>query len=334
MSDVYRIFGSENSPYSVKTRQYFRYKGIPNEWILRTGASMEEYKKYARLPIVPAVATPDDEAMQDSTPILEAMEAKFPDPAAQPADPTLAFLSALIEEFSDEWGNKWMFHFRWAREVDQVSTAKRLVGEMMAGASEEAMAPMVAQIQERMVGRISVVGSNETTAPIIEASFQGGVDLLEAHLEDRNWLFGGRPCFADFGLAGQLHAALCDPTAGSILKQKAPAVCAWIDRFLNPAVSGDFETWASLAPTLEPFLSGPVRHFLTWSDANAKAIAAGDDSLSVELDGQTWTQSVGGPQKYHAKSLKELRRKFAEVKEVEPLRDILAKAGCLEWLEA
>ena len=69
MSDVYRIFGSENSPYSVKTRQYFRYKGIPNEWILRTGASMEEYKKYARLPIVPAVATPDDEAMQDSTPI-------------------------------------------------------------------------------------------------------------------------------------------------------------------------------------------------------------------------------------------------------------------------
>jgi hypothetical protein len=89
-----------------------------------------------------------------------------------------------------------------------------------------------------------------------------------------------------------------------------------------------------LAPTLEPFLSGPVRHFLTWSDANAKAIAAGDDSLSVELDGQTWTQSVGGPQKYHAKSLKELRRKFAEVKEVEPLRDILAKAGCLEWLEA
>ena len=92
MSDVYRLFGSENSPYSVKTRQYFRYKGIPNEWILRTGASMEEYKKYARLPIVPAVATPDDKAMQDSTPILDAMDAKLPDPPSQPADPTLPFL--------------------------------------------------------------------------------------------------------------------------------------------------------------------------------------------------------------------------------------------------
>ena len=74
MSDIYRIFGSENSPYSIKARSYFRYKGIPHEWIIRNGATMEEYKKYARLPIVPAVATPEDEALQDSTPILEAME--------------------------------------------------------------------------------------------------------------------------------------------------------------------------------------------------------------------------------------------------------------------
>ena len=27
MSDVYRIFGAEISPYSVKVRSYFRYKG-------------------------------------------------------------------------------------------------------------------------------------------------------------------------------------------------------------------------------------------------------------------------------------------------------------------
>ena len=32
---TYRIFGAEISPYSVKVRSYFRYKGIEHEWIVR-----------------------------------------------------------------------------------------------------------------------------------------------------------------------------------------------------------------------------------------------------------------------------------------------------------
>ena len=36
---VYRIFGSELSPYSVKVRSYFRYKGLPHEWLLRSPAN-------------------------------------------------------------------------------------------------------------------------------------------------------------------------------------------------------------------------------------------------------------------------------------------------------
>ena len=57
MSDVYRIFGSELSPYSIKVRSYFRFKGIPHEWIERSNTVMEEYKKYAKLPLIPVVVT-------------------------------------------------------------------------------------------------------------------------------------------------------------------------------------------------------------------------------------------------------------------------------------
>ena len=77
MSDVYRIFGAEVSPYSVKVRSYFRYKGIPHEWIVRNNSNMEEYKKYAKLPIIPAVATPEDQGLQDSTPILENLKVVY-----------------------------------------------------------------------------------------------------------------------------------------------------------------------------------------------------------------------------------------------------------------
>ena len=62
MSVVYRIFGSEMSPYSVKVRSYFRYKDIPHQWIPRNAASQAEFEKHAKMPIIPLVVTPDGTA--------------------------------------------------------------------------------------------------------------------------------------------------------------------------------------------------------------------------------------------------------------------------------
>ena len=78
MADVYRIYGAEMSPYSVKVRSYFRYKGIPHRWIVRNAETEAEYQKYAKLPIVPLVVTPDDEGIQDSTPIIERSRRTIP----------------------------------------------------------------------------------------------------------------------------------------------------------------------------------------------------------------------------------------------------------------
>ena len=86
----YRIFGSELSPYSVKVRAYFRYKDLPHEWIARSPAVQAEFQKYAKLPLVPLVVTPEGEGVQDSTPILERFEALTPEPSIIPADPALA----------------------------------------------------------------------------------------------------------------------------------------------------------------------------------------------------------------------------------------------------
>ena len=167
MADGYRIIGAEMSPYSVKIRSYFRYKAIPHRWILRNAASQAEYEKYARTPIIPLVVTPEGTGIQDSTPIIDAIERLCPEPSIQPDDTIARFISALMEEFGDEWGNKWMFHYRWARDVDQISSAGRIARMRSPHASEQEHATFAGQVRARMVDRVWFVGSSAVTAPQI-----------------------------------------------------------------------------------------------------------------------------------------------------------------------
>lgn len=330
MAGSYRIYGMEMSPYSVKVRSYFRYKGIPHRWIVRNPDSEEEFQKYSKLPIVPLLVTPEDKGVQDSTPILELVEAQHPQPSIHPSDPVSAFVSALIEELGDEWGNKWMFHYRWAREVDQVCSAGRLARGMMPAADDEQFAGMAAMIRARMVDRVWFVGSNPQNAAKIESTFQAMLPLLDAHLASRPYLFGSRPSFADFGLWAQLYEAWTDPTPGALIEGRAQNVLAWVQRMLWPRGEGDFEGWSALEPTLLPFVEYTAgRLFLPWTLANASAIAAGQEEFTVSIDGHQWTQK---PQKYHAKSLRALRDKYAAVADKGALDAVLERAGCLAGL--
>ncbi len=335
MTGVNRLFGSELSPYSVKVRSYFRYKNIPHEWLARTPANQAEFQKYAKLPLVPLVVTPPNdkgeaEGVQDSTPIIERFEKAYTDPSVIPDDPALAFLSALLEEYGDEWGNKWMFHYRWAYQLDCWATAERIALQMAGAQGPLAVAQARAAVAERMTARIGFVGSNEKTRPVIEASFRRVLALLDEHLASRPYLLGGRPAMADFGLWGQLYEAATDPTPGAIMRSAAPKVMAWVQRMVLPQAEGPFEGWATLSAGLSPLLAEEVGgQFLPWSTANAAAIAGNARSFDVTLAGKAWSQE---PQKYHARSLAEIRRKYEAVKGNADLNAILAKADCLRWL--
>jgi hypothetical protein len=81
-----------------------------------------------------------------------------------------------------------------------------------------------------------------------------------------------------------------------------------------------------------PLLTEEVgRLFLPWSAANAGAIARGDKSFTMTLAGAEWTQE---PQKYHARSLQEIRRKYAAARQTPGLADVLRQAGCINALDS
>jgi len=201
---------------------------------------------------------------------------------------------------------------------------------MAPGADDAQIEAMAGQVVERMVGRVWFVGSSESTAPQIEKSFHDGLDLLNAHLASRPYVFGGRPAFADFGLWGQIYNAWTDPTGKGLVEDR-PHVKAWVDRMLDPKAEGPFEPWSDLAGSLLPLVETQVGGlFLPWSDANAKALEAGQEEFSVELASGSWTQK---PQKYHARSLKALRERYAAVPDKSGLDPILERTGCLRWLQ-
>lgn len=327
---AFRLFGSELSPYSVKVRSALRFKRIPHEWIVRSTANEDEFRRHAKLPLIPLLLAPDGRALQDSTPILEELERLVPEPTIFPADPTLRFLSALVEEYADEWVNKPMFHFRWTGPADQDSAAERIVRSMMPDLPEAEVGAAAARVKERMVPRLRFVGSDATTSPTIEGSFDRLLEILEAHLASRPYLFGGRPTIADFGLAPQLYECRSDPTPGAILEAKAPRVVAWIERMLAPAVEGELEPWESLEPGLGRLLASEIAGlFLPWSDANARAIEAGEERFTVELEGRPFAQEA---QKYHAKSLRVLRERYAAASGEATLDRVLEGTGVARLL--
>ena len=152
MTAPFRLFGAELSPYSVKVRSYLRFKGLDFEWLERTNARVGEFQRYAKLPLAPVLVDANDNAVQDSTPMIEALETEFTEPSATPDSEALAFLSALLEDYADEWLNKAMFHYRWAYPENQDSAAKRLVEMLFEGAP--APEGVEDSVKTRMIGRL------------------------------------------------------------------------------------------------------------------------------------------------------------------------------------
>jgi glutathione S-transferase len=330
MGDPLRLFGNELSPYSVKVRSYLRYKGIPHVWVVRDSTSQAEFARHAKLPLIPLLLFPDGTSMQDSTPIIERLEALHPEPSIHPPDPALAFLSALLEEYGDEWGNKPMFHYRWFYEPDQESGADRIARSMEPGIEGQALEALRQAVRTRMVPRLAFVGSSLETKDQIEGSFLRQLHLLEAHLANRPYVFGARPALADFGLFAQLYECSTDPTPGGIMRRGHPRVLAWIERMLSPVASGAFEPWTALAETLRPLLRDEVAGvFLPWTTANARALAAGEKIFTLEIGGRPFSQET---QRYHAKSLGVLRGRYAQAADRTTIDPILADTGCLPYL--
>ena len=308
-----RIVGVPGSPYSRKLRAVLRYRRIPHVWVLH-GSPEARGLPQPRIPLLPQLIFPGaDEAAIDSTPLIRRLESMYAARALIPPDPAMAFLDALLEDYADEWLTKPLFHYRWAFAPDGAHAAAILPRWSRTDHPEARYAALGKMFAERQIGRLGVVGSNETTAPIIEESYRRLLRLLDAHLTGSRFVMGGRPGASDFGLFGQLSQLVAfDPTPAAIALEIAPRVVAWVDVVedlsgLEPS-EADWRSRTHVPDTLRALLAEIGRVYVPFLIANADALERGATRVECTVDGRGWVQQ---PFPYQGKCLRWLRESHA-----------------------
>lgn len=332
MNDYVTISGMPGSPYTRKMLAVMRYRRIPHRMIIR-GSPEDAETPTPRVPIVPVMILPgDDESRTDSTPLIRVLERIWQDRQVIPHDPALAFLDALIEDFADEWLTKAMFHYRWAYQHDAEQAAAILPRWAGAIFPEEVLQATGKSFAEHQIERLWVVGSNEITSPIIEASYARTLAILDRCLTGRRFILGNRPGACDFAIYGQLtQLALFDPTPMALSIQQAPRVVAWtqmVDDLSGLAVNrADFEVPETLAPSVHDLLSEIGRVYAPFLLANASAVESGSVRVECQIDKQRWSQK---PFPYQAKCLSVLRQHYAGLDHSDRSRvcGVLDGTGC------
>ena len=333
-----RLIGGTGSPYTRKMVALLRYRHIPYSITWADPATLLDTMgiEKPRPTFLPTFLFKDDaggvKATCDSTPIIRRLEEMYPARSVLPTDPALAFIDYLIEDFGDEWCTKYMFHYRWHPEKDADNAGTLLPFGMGVNLPDEMHQPFKDMFSERQISRLYVVGSNDITAPVIDASYRRFLSALEQHLAQQPFMLGGRPGAGDFSLYGQLTQLVgFDPTPRAIAHEVSPRTVAWVDLMedqcgLEPQ-DPDWKTLEDIPDTLQGLLTEIGRVYVPALLANAKAVQAGDKTWEAEIDGLPWTQQTFP---YQAKCLNWINDQYQALSDTDRARvdAVLAGTGC------
>ncbi len=260
MPNSYRLFSWEHSYFSGKVRAYLRYK----DFFGALGPGYEDILASADLiagvlvpatqsNTVPQLQAPDGTFVQDSSEIIDYCERAhpkqpvIPDPATRPRQ---CLASYLIELLADEWMVVYAFWERWhyslegvepnqfafnaqqwapAFQPDADGSTRRAVAERML---RDVLGVKDAESNPRGVyAGLLAMGVTKRTEPVWEASNDALLEILERHFDTHDFIFGGLPSLADFGLMGPLYAHLFrDAVPGFAMRTRFPLVAEWVER--------------------------------------------------------------------------------------------------------
>ncbi len=295
MTGSYELIAAEVSLYSGKARAYLRYKGVPFREVLASRKVINSVvRPQTGLAMIPVLLTPQGEAVQDTTAIIDTVEARHPTPSVRPGGGVQALASKLLELYGDEWLLMPAMHYRWhyKRNLPLILSefGELLEPRLPRWLRGVAGLPLAAYFGGNY-GRALGIGRQNRAA--IERAYEAFLSDFDAHLGEHRYLLGDRPCEGDFGFMGPLYAHLYrDPAPGALMKRVAPRVAAWVERMNAP----DSEAGAGFAPDDEiPASLDPIfaRLFSEHWPVVADTVAAVDRWVREHPDASRIKRFVG-----------------------------------------
>ena len=283
---TYTLWGGPLSLYSGKARAYLIKKRIPYRELYPSHPDFpRRIMPAVGLFVVPVLEAPDGTIVQDTTNIIEYLEARHPEPNLVPESKLQEAVAWLVSAFASEGLLQAAMHYRWWYRKEQESFLTAEFARILSAAGgPEARRMQAMAVMQQMNDYLGYLGVTAETVPAVESSYEALLGILDEHFARHPYVLGGRPSIADFGLMAPLFAHLSrDPHPSHLMKLRAPNVYRWTER-MNLAQIRDGEFWDQeetypagdeLPPTLVPLLEhifsdwGPelaayVRRFNEW----------------------------------------------------------------------
>jgi glutathione S-transferase len=310
-ADVHVLYGLSCSYFTGKLQAYFQTKGLPHRFVEMSRGQFRACARATGIAQLPCVETPDGTWLTDTTAILDHFERGDVGPRLRPVEAATACCSLLLEDLFDEWFWRPALYYRWAFDEDARLMSHQLARTLLRDVPLPLFLRRRFILHRQRLVYLRKDGVTRQTAPAIEALYMDALRELDGIFARRAFLFGDRPCEADFGLFGPcFRHFFCDPTPGALMRAHAPHVAHWVTRLwkTRPADLEGSAPASSVPDDLGFFFEMAADDYLPYLEANARAVAARAKSVSYRARGIEW-QIPSAP--YRAECFDELRRRFA-----------------------
>lgn len=295
---THTLYGAEISLFTGKVRAYLRWAGLPFDEVQATA----DIYRQVILPgvgvaVIPVLRTPAGLLLQDSTDIIETLDAqRLADggaavaPPVLPTTPLRRLAALMLETYGDEWLVIPAMHYRWHHNR---AWAEAAFGALNAPeATAEAQRAIGHQRAAPFARAAELLGAAPPMHAAVEASYQGLLAELDAHFAAQPALLGPQATLADFGLIGPLYAhQYRDPASGALMRHLAPQLVRWVEQlqFQPQALRQPLPPGDDLPPTLLPVLRRMAREQLPVLVDSARRVRA----WMAEHPGQPLPRSLG-----------------------------------------
>ncbi len=249
-------------------------------------------------PLVPFLFGDDGSNLFDSSSIAQWLDEHHGTGSRRliPSHPSCELITRLIDDHFDEFGLYVAHHQRWVTSAKDNDAGRRVADEFAKPLPRAARRLFGEWFARRQVRRLPYLFSvapkgyrvdglaPELTPPsrpgfpethtLLNDAFVRSLQLVEAVLQERPFLFGSRFTLADASVYGQLGMNTSDPSAERMIAERAPTLRAWLETLHQGGAhalgDGDEPTPAAFS-ALEPLLEEIVGIHAPLMDQNERA---------------------------------------------------------------